>query len=106
MHAKPRRRVDFDNTVSTREERLFLQQITHTEEPGAAAKRKTKSETLLGKAERLVREGQSIVMRQRTVVLALAKEQQNIKEAERLLATFEATLNDLRKELYGINRGK
>lgn len=81
-------------------------QIRQSEHPGAAAKTRTKGETELGKAEQLVREGQSIVMRQRTLVLALAKDQQNIKEAEQLLATFEATLNDLRKELYRINRGK
>jgi hypothetical protein len=81
-------------------------QIRPTERPGAAAKTRTKGETELGRAEQLVREGQSIVMRQRTLVLALAKDQQNIKEAEQLLATFEATLNDLRKELYRINRGK
>jgi hypothetical protein len=90
--------------VAKRAEAAF--KITQTEHPRGATKIKTKGETQLGRAEQLVREGQSIVMRQRTLVLALAKDQQNVKEAERLLAAFEATLNDLRKELYRINRGK
>ena len=67
---------------------------------------KIKGESELGTAERLVREGESIVVRQRTVVLGLARDQQSIKEAEALLKRFEETLNDLRKELYRIKRDK
>ncbi len=65
-----------------------------------------KTETKLGAAERLVREGESIVVRQRTLVLELAKDQQSITAAEELLRTFEKTLTDLRKELYRVKRGK
>jgi len=67
---------------------------------------KSKGGAELGTAEQLVREGESIVMRQRTVVLGLAKDKQSIKEAEGLLKSFEETLNDLRKELYRIKRRK
>ncbi|MFL6689302.1 MAG: hypothetical protein ACJ8IR_03805 [Alphaproteobacteria bacterium] len=67
---------------------------------------KTKGETELGAAERLVREGESIVVRQRTLLLELAKDQQSVTAAEELLKAFAKTLTDLRKELYRVKRGK
>ena len=67
---------------------------------------KTKDETKLGLAERLVREGESLVVRQRTLVLELAKDQQSVKDAEELLRTFEKTLTDLRKDLYQVKQGR
>jgi hypothetical protein len=60
-----------------------------------------KRETGLSKAQRLVREGEAIVIRQRTLVLELGD---NIKQAEELLKTFEATLKTLRKDLLATER--
>ena len=86
-----------------RQKQLEQQSLQSNARKGAIM---AKTETKLGAAERLVREGESIVVRQRTLVLELANDQQSITAAEKLFKTFEKTLTELRKELYRIKRGK